>query len=186
MENSKQKIVLTGFMGVGKSSVARHLAYLLGCGQVDLDDYIVEQEKQEIVRILQTVGEPQFRRIETENLRRLLQILAIFGTRLEGGLEIRDAAELRVKESDRIAATVENLRRMDAKVEEFPDGFKIYQSNLKGATVESFGDHRIAMAFSIAALFADGETEIIGAECAAVSFPEFYEVLSRIVNRKIK
>lgn len=85
MENSKQKIVLTGFMGVGKSSVARHLAYLLGCGQVDLDDYIVEQEKQEIVRILQTVGEPQFRRIETENLRRLLQANDVPVLSLGGG-----------------------------------------------------------------------------------------------------
>ena len=85
MENSKQKIVLTGFMGVGKSSVARHLAYLLGCGQVDLDDYIVEQEKQEIARILQTVGEPQFRRIETENLRRLLQANDVPVLSLGGG-----------------------------------------------------------------------------------------------------
>jgi len=72
MENEK-RIVLTGFMGVGKSSVARHLAYLLRCEQVDLDDYIVEQEKQEIACILKTVGEAQFRRIETENLRKLLQ-----------------------------------------------------------------------------------------------------------------
>jgi len=93
MENSKQKIVLTGFMGVGKSSVARHLAYLLRCEQIDLDDFIVNQEQQEIAQILQTVGERRFRQIETE---------------------------------------------------------------------------------------------IIGSECAAVSFPEFYEVLSSIVNRKNK
>ncbi|MDQ3132267.1 MAG: 3-phosphoshikimate 1-carboxyvinyltransferase, partial [Acidobacteriota bacterium] len=111
-----------------------------------------------------------------------IPILAVFGTQIENGLEIRDAAELRVKESDRIAAVVENLRRMNAKVEEFPDGLKVYQSDLKGAKIESFGDHRIAMAFSIAALFADGETEISGAECAAVSFPEFYEVLDKIVK----
>ncbi|HEY0658547.1 MAG TPA: shikimate kinase [Pyrinomonadaceae bacterium] len=73
MENTKQKIVLTGFMGVGKSSVARHLADLLGCEKIDLDDFIVKQEKQEIAQILKTVGERQFRRIETENLRKLLQ-----------------------------------------------------------------------------------------------------------------
>ncbi|MDQ3132266.1 MAG: shikimate kinase [Acidobacteriota bacterium] len=73
MENSKQKIVLTGFMGVGKSSVARHLAYLLGCQQIDLDDFIVNQERQEIAQILQSVGERRFRQIETENLRKLLQ-----------------------------------------------------------------------------------------------------------------
>ena len=111
-----------------------------------------------------------------------IPILAVFGTQIENGLEIRDAAELRVKESDRIAAVVENLRRMNAKVEEFPDGLKVYKSDLKGASIESFGDHRIAMAFSIAALFATGETEISGAECAAVSFPEFYEVLSKVVK----
>jgi len=111
-----------------------------------------------------------------------IPILAVFGTQIENGLEIRDAAELRVKESDRIAAVVENLRRMNAQVEEFPDGLKVYKSNLKGAAIESFGDHRIAMAFSIAALFATGETEVSGADCAAVSFPEFYEVLGEIVS----
>lgn len=110
-----------------------------------------------------------------------IPILAVLGTQLENGLEVRDAAELRVKESDRIAAIVENLRRMNAAVEEFPDGFRVEKSSLKGAAVDSFGDHRIAMAFAIAGLFADGETEIAGAECAAVSFPAFFETLSRIV-----
>ena len=71
-------------------------------------------------------------------------------------MEIRDAAELRVKESDRIAAVVENLRRMGASVEEFPDGFKVDRSQLTGAVIDSFGDHRIAMAFGIAGLLADG------------------------------
>ena len=111
-----------------------------------------------------------------------IPIIAVFGTQIAGGLEVRDAAELRVKESDRIAAVVENLRKMDASVEEFPDGFRVEKSNLKGATVESFGDHRIAMAFAVAALFAEGETEIAGAETARVSFPEFFEILSRIVE----
>ena len=110
-------------------------------------------------------------------------ILAVFGTQIEGGLEIRNAEELRVKESDRIASVVENLRRMNARVEEFPDGLRVEKSVLKGAKVESFGDHRIAMAFAVAALFAEGgETEIIGAESANVSFPEFFDVLERIVN----
>lgn len=111
-----------------------------------------------------------------------IPILAIFGTQVEGGLEVRDAAELRVKESDRIAATVENLKKMDAKVEEFPDGFKIAKSRLKGAPVESFGDHRIAMAFAVAALFAEGETEIAGADAAKVSFPGFFQVLREIIE----
>lgn len=109
-----------------------------------------------------------------------IPILAVFATKVENGLEVRGAAELRVKESDRIEATVENLRRMNAAVEEFPDGFRIEKSALKGATIDSFGDHRIAMAFSIAALFAAGETEIVGAESAGVSFPEFFQMLSSI------
>lgn len=109
-----------------------------------------------------------------------IPILAIFGTQLENGIEIRGAAELRIKESDRISAVVENLKRMNADVEEFPDGFRIGRSELKGAVVDSFGDHRIAMAFAIAGLFADGKTEINGAECAAVSFPEFFEVLASL------
>lgn len=111
-----------------------------------------------------------------------IPILAVFATQIENGLEIRGAAELRVKESDRIAATVENLRRMNATVEEFPDGFRVEKSNLKGATVDSFGDHRIAMAFAVAALFASGETEIIGAECAKVSFPEFFQTLGKVIK----
>lgn len=111
-----------------------------------------------------------------------IPILAVFGTQLESGLQIRDAAELRVKESDRIAAIVENLRRMNARVEEFPDGLRVEKSDLQGAAIDSFGDHRIAMAFSVAALFAAGETKISGAECAAVSFPEFYEVLSAVTK----
>lgn len=110
-----------------------------------------------------------------------IPVLAVFGTQIRGGLEIRNAAELRVKESDRISAVVENLKRMDAAVEEFPDGFRVEQSRLKGATVNSFGDHRIAMAFAIAALFAEGETEISGAECAAISFPNFYQTLASVV-----
>lgn len=109
-----------------------------------------------------------------------IPILAIFGTQIESGLEIRGAGELRVKESDRIAAVVENLRRMNAKVEEFSDGFLVEKSDLKGATIDSFGDHRIAMAFSIAALLATGETEIVGAAHAAVSFPEFFDVLASV------
>lgn len=109
-------------------------------------------------------------------------ILAVFGTQLEDGLEIRGAAELRVKESDRIAAVCENLRKMKATVEEFEDGFRVERSELKGAKVDSYGDHRIAMAFSIAGLLAEGETEIIDAECAKVSFPEFFQVLESVVR----
>ena len=114
-----------------------------------------------------------------------IPILAVFGTQIEGGLEIRDAAELRVKESDRISAIVENLRRMDAAVEEFPDGFKVLRSKLQGAVIDSFGDHRIAMAFAIAGLLATGETEILGAECADISFPGFFEKLRGVVSNAV-
>lgn len=110
-------------------------------------------------------------------------ILAVFGTQVEGGIEFRDAGELRVKESDRIASVVENLRRMGADVEEFEDGLKVGKSDLAGATIDSFGDHRIAMAFAIAGLLGSGETVIEGAECAAVSFPDFFRVLDASIER---
>lgn len=112
-----------------------------------------------------------------------LPILAVFGTQLAGGLEVRDAEELRIKESDRIAAVVENLRRMNSEVEEFPDGFRVSRSALVGANVDSMGDHRIAMSFSVAALFAKGPTTIENAECAAVSFPDFFPVLESVSER---
>ena len=111
-----------------------------------------------------------------------LPILAVLGTQLTNGLEVRDAGELRVKETDRIAAVVENLRRMQADVEEFDDGFRVRRSDLKGARVDSFGDHRIAMAFAVAgSLATEGETEIVGAESVDVSFPGFFEVLEDVV-----
>lgn len=113
-----------------------------------------------------------------------LPILAVLGTQVRGGIEIRDARELRVKESDRIAATAENLRRMGAAVEELEDGLIIKgQVRLRGASLDSFGDHRIAMAFTVAALCADGESEIVGADCVGISFPEFFELLESVTER---
>jgi 3-phosphoshikimate 1-carboxyvinyltransferase len=113
-----------------------------------------------------------------------LPLLAVVGSQIEGGIEIRDAAELRAKESDRIANTVENLRAMGAEVEEFKDGFRVAgPAQLRGATIDPRGDHRIAMAFSVAALIARGETEIKDAACVAVSFPEFFELLESVVER---
>ena len=109
-----------------------------------------------------------------------IPILAVLGTQLEHGLEVRDAAELRVKESDRIATVVENLRQMGATVDEYDDGFRVHRSDLTGSEVDSHGDHRIAMAFGIAALLADGKTTIHDAECAAVSFPRFFETLREV------
>ncbi|HEX8556996.1 MAG TPA: 3-phosphoshikimate 1-carboxyvinyltransferase [Pyrinomonadaceae bacterium] len=114
-----------------------------------------------------------------------LPVLAVVGAGVEGGLEIRDARELRVKESDRISATVANLRAMGAEVEEFEDGLRVGgPARLRGARLQSFGDHRIAMAFAVAALAAEGETEIAGAEeCVAVSFPGFFELLESVAER---
>lgn len=108
-----------------------------------------------------------------------LPILAVAATQLDGTLTVREARELRVKESDRIRAIVDNLRKMNVEIEEYEDGFQIKgPQTLRGATVESFGDHRIAMAFAIAALVAEGETQIVNAEAASVSLPEFYQLLA--------
>lgn len=111
-----------------------------------------------------------------------LPILAVLGTRFENGIEIRDAGELRHKETDRLAAVTDNLTRMGATVTEFDDGFRVEPSRLKGARINSFGDHRIAMAFAVAGLFADGETEIEGSECVGVSYPRFFETLASVVR----
>jgi 3-phosphoshikimate 1-carboxyvinyltransferase len=100
------------------------------------------------------------------------------------GVEIRDARELRVKESDRIAAIAANLRAMGAQVEEREDGLKIPGGQkLHGAEVDSLGDHRIAMAFAVAALRAEGETQIRGADAAVISYPEFFTVLEGVLQR---
>ncbi|MBA2704451.1 MAG: 3-phosphoshikimate 1-carboxyvinyltransferase [Blastocatellia bacterium] len=113
-----------------------------------------------------------------------LPLLAVVGSQLPSGLMIRDARELRFKETDRIAATAKNLKAMGAAVEEFDDGLRVVgAAHLKGATLETFGDHRIAMAFSVAALLAEGESEITGSECVSVSFPNFFEALESLVER---
>ena len=112
-----------------------------------------------------------------------IPVLAAAAPYTENGLEVRDAKELRVKESDRIAAVATNLRKMGAEVEERPHGLRIPgRQKLHGAEVDSFADHRIAMAFAIAALRADGETLIQGADAAGVSYPTFFEDLRSITG----
>ena len=99
-----------------------------------------------------------------------LPVLAAIAPHTRDGVEIRDAKELRVKESDRIAAVAENLRRMGAEVEEFEDGLRVPgQQQLRGAEIDSKEDHRIAMAFAVTALRAQGETKIFGADAARIS-----------------
>jgi 3-phosphoshikimate 1-carboxyvinyltransferase len=116
-----------------------------------------------------------------------LPMLAALGPYTEEGIEIRDAAELRVKESDRIAALAENLRRMGATVDERSDGLRVEgrkSGKLRGAEIDPHGDHRIAMAFAVAALAAQGPTTIRDSDCAGVSYPKFYEDLERVAERQ--
>lgn len=110
-----------------------------------------------------------------------IPVLAIAGTVAEGVFEVRDAGDLRNKESDRIKAIVSNLRNMGVDVEEYDDGFSFEgRKKLKGTLIQTFNDHRIAMAFSIAGLIAEGETVIDDPECVKISFPNFYEILKNI------
>jgi 3-phosphoshikimate 1-carboxyvinyltransferase len=114
-----------------------------------------------------------------------LPMLAALGPYTEQGIEIRDARELRIKESDRIAALAENLRRMGAKVEEFPDGLKVQgktAGKLRGAELDPHGDHRIAMACGVAALGAEGPSVIHDAGCVAVSYPGFFKIFAQLLE----
>ena len=118
-----------------------------------------------------------------------LPMLAALGPYTEQGIEIRDAKELRVKESDRVAVMAENLRRMGAEVEEFPDGLGVggrAAGRLRGAMIDPHEDHRIAMAFAIAALGAEGETIIRDPHCVAISFPNFFELLESLLKLENK
>jgi 3-phosphoshikimate 1-carboxyvinyltransferase len=124
---------------------------------------------------------PPIRGAETASLIDEIPVLSVLGAQVAGGLEISDAQELRVKESDRISAIASNLRSMGAEVTEKPDGLIISGGRqLHGTDIATRGDHRIAMAFAIAALSAKGTTRIHDAECADVSFPGFWNALQRI------
>lgn len=112
-----------------------------------------------------------------------IPVLAVLGAASQDGLVVRDAAELRVKETDRIATVAENLQRMGVEIAVREDGFEVPgKQRFRAAKIDSFGDHRIAMAFSIAALAADGPCEIENAEAASVSFPEFYAMLRSLTQ----
>src|ERR1700730_11114821 len=114
-----------------------------------------------------------------------LPILAVAGALASGTTIIRHAQELRVKETDRIAAIAHNLRAMGAQVVELNDGLEIHGgAELRGARVASFGDHRIAMAFAVAGLFADGETVVQDADCIRESYPGFENALDQFVSPK--
>jgi 3-phosphoshikimate 1-carboxyvinyltransferase len=113
-----------------------------------------------------------------------IPVLAVLGAATRDGLVVKDAAELRVKETDRIRTICENLRRMGVETEERPDSLVVPgQQRFHAAEIDSFGDHRIAMAFAVAAMAADGESEIHGAEAASVSFPQFWDTLAAVSGR---
>jgi 3-phosphoshikimate 1-carboxyvinyltransferase len=112
-----------------------------------------------------------------------IPVLAVLGAASEQGLVIRDAQELRVKETDRISTVASNFSRMGIEVEVTPDGMRIPgRQKFRAASFDSFGDHRIAMAFAVAALRGDAESIIDNADAASVSFPEFWDILQKIAE----
>jgi 3-phosphoshikimate 1-carboxyvinyltransferase len=166
---------------------ARLLDFLIGLGlRITMSG--LEEQHGELVGSLQVEGGAlKGARISSGDTAALIDeipVLAAIAPYTEEGIEIRDARELRVKESDRIASVATNLRLMGAEVEEFDDGLRVPGGQkLHGASLDSFGDHRIAMAFAVAALRAEGETEIKGADAAVISFPEFFNTLEGLVTR---
>jgi 3-phosphoshikimate 1-carboxyvinyltransferase len=166
---------------------ARLLDLLVGLGLgITLSD-LREQHGELVGQVLVQGRMLKGARIASQDTAALIDeipVLAAIAPYTEDGVEIRDARELRVKESDRISSLAANLRAMGAEVEEFEDGLEIPgRQKLHGASIDSFGDHRIAMAFSVAALGAQGETEIRGADAAVISYPEFFDVLDGLVWR---
>ena len=114
-----------------------------------------------------------------------LPLLAVLATQAHGVTEVKGAAELRVKESDRLEALATNLKAMGANLELRSDGFRIVgPQKLKGARLDSFDDHRIAMSFSIAGLIADGETQIENPDCVGISYPEFFSTLDLLTQKQ--
>ncbi|HEU4387654.1 MAG TPA: 3-phosphoshikimate 1-carboxyvinyltransferase [Blastocatellia bacterium] len=112
-----------------------------------------------------------------------IPVLAVVASQAEGRFEVRDARELRIKESDRIRTVVEGLRALGIDVEEYEDGFGLVgPQTISGGTVQSRGDHRIAMAFTVAGLLGKRPTKIVGASCARVSFPGFYRALESVLD----
>ena len=110
-----------------------------------------------------------------------IPVLAVLGAASEQGIVIRDAQELRIKETDRIATVADNFGRMGIAVQVTPDGMCVPgRQRFRAAAFDSFGDHRIAMAFAVAALAGDGESSIDNAEAASVSFPEFWNIVQQI------
>jgi 3-phosphoshikimate 1-carboxyvinyltransferase len=177
--------------GVGLNPTRTQFLTLLQFLGLDIDAFVTGMTCNEPIGTVEIKGGPSKTdgsyRVPSELIPLLideLPLLAVVGTQMSGGIEIREASELRYKESDRINGIVTNLRAMGVEVQEFSDGLAVDGPQvLHGAPLDSFGDHRIAMACTIAALLADSESELIDAESVAVSFPEFFEILETIVER---
>jgi 3-phosphoshikimate 1-carboxyvinyltransferase len=148
---------------------------------------VTQSSPEPIGAVSVRAGELRSFKIEKSEIPSLIDeipLLAVLATQCHGVTEIRGAEELRVKESDRIESVAENLQAMGARVQTYPDGFRIQgPQKLRGASIKTFHDHRIAMAFSVAGLVAEGETYIENAECASVSYPNFYRDLKLLTIR---
>jgi 3-phosphoshikimate 1-carboxyvinyltransferase len=174
--------------GLGLNPTRSYLLDLLAGMGTRISVTELEEKHGELIGTVQVArGELRgatIRSPQTEMLIDEIPVLAAIAPYTANGVEIRDARELRVKESDRIAAIAANLRALGAQVEEREDGLRIPGGQqLHGAEIDSFGDHRIAMAFAIAALRADGETTIRRADAALISYPEFFAVLDKLTER---
>lgn len=165
---------------------ARLLDVLISMG-LEIAVTQLEEQHGELVGSLQVKGKQlrggRLAGADTAALIDEIPVLAAIAPYSENGIEIRDASELRVKESDRIVSIVTNLRAMGAEVEEHPDGLRIPgKQKLHAAEIDSFGDHRIAMAFAVAGLRAEGETLIHRADAAVISYPEFFTTLEAMAQ----
>ena len=174
--------------GLGLNPTRSYLLDLLTAMGARISITQLEEKHGEIVGTVQIAGSElrggTIRSPQTELLIDEIPVLAAIAPYASSGIEIHDAQELRVKESDRIAAIAMNLRKMGARVEDRQDGLNIPGGQrLHGAEVDSFGDHRIAMALAVAALRADGETIIHGADAAAISYPAFFPTLEGLAQR---
>jgi 3-phosphoshikimate 1-carboxyvinyltransferase len=174
--------------GLGLNPTRGYLLDLLVSMGVRISVTQLEEKHGELAGTVQVEGSElrgaTIRSPQTESLIDEIPVLAAIAPYTTHGIEIGDSRELRVKESDRIAAIAANLRKMGARVEEREDGLSIPGGQrLHGAEIDAFGDHRIAMAFAVAALCADGETTIRGAEAAAISYPAFFPTLDGLAER---
>jgi 3-phosphoshikimate 1-carboxyvinyltransferase len=176
--------------GVGLNPTRASLLDVLRSLGLQLNVLDLNEAHGELMGTIQAVGNPlgldgaEISGALAAQLIDELPVLAAIGPYTRSGIRIRDARELRVKESDRIALVARNLRAMGASVEEFEDGLDVPgNQTLQGAVIDSGDDHRIAMAFAVAALRAQGPSQISGAEAAAISFPEFFTWLDRIAER---